>query len=171
MCEQKWTWLRLKDGAVQENLGFEFLVWCVAEIKDVAIWAQAAEESGRRRRVNGLALGTDGDFAIITDSDAGLLAPDIGPPRTRRNRPQNGVFLGERLMACRLRGGAEFTMDFVLVGVNEELVEQTVGSFEFADLVGGEERREAFLPVVVAALDFAFGLGRGRVAEGDAVEV
>ena len=41
VCEQKWTWLRLKDGAVQENLGFEFLVWCVAEIKDVANWGMA----------------------------------------------------------------------------------------------------------------------------------
>ena len=31
--------------------------------------------------------------------------------------------------------------------------------------------KAAFLPIVVAAFDFAFGLGRGRVAEGDAVEV
>ena len=56
-------------------------------------------------------------------------------------------------------------MDFVLVGVGQELVEQAVGPFEFEDVVGGQERREAFLPVVVAAFDFAFGLGRGGVAQ------
>ena len=40
-----------------------------------------------------------------------------------------------------------------------------------ADAVGGQERDEAFLPVVVTAFDFALGLGSGRVAQGDAVEV
>ena len=53
----------------------------------------------------------------------------------------------------------------------QELVEQAVGAFEFEDLIGGQEGREAFLPVVVTAFDFAFGLrGRG-VAQRDAVEV
>ena len=65
---------------------------------------------------------------------------------------------------------AEFAMDFMLVGVGQELVEQWVGPGEFANAVGREDRDEAFLPVVVAAFDFAFGL-RGGVAELDAVEV
>lgn len=46
-----------------------------------------------------------------------------------------------------------------------------VGSFEFEDVIGGQQWREAFLPVVVAAFDFAFGLRGGRVTQGDAVEV
>ena len=62
-------------------------------------------------------------------------------------------------------------MDFMLVGVGQELVEQLVGPGEFANAVGSEERNEAFLPVVVAAFDFAFGLWGGGVAELDAVEV
>ena len=62
-------------------------------------------------------------------------------------------------------------MDFMLVGVREELIEQVVGAGEFGDVVGGQERDEAFLPVVVAAFDFAFGLRRGGVAQFDAVEV
>ena len=57
------------------------------------------------------------------------------------------------------------------VGVGEELVEEDVGGFECEDVVGGEQGREPLLPVVVAALDFAFGLGRGGVAQGDAVKV
>jgi len=32
----------------------------VAEIKDVTIWAQAADDCGTRRCVNGLALGANG---------------------------------------------------------------------------------------------------------------
>ena len=62
-------------------------------------------------------------------------------------------------------------MDFVLVGVGQELVQEGVGAFEFEDAVSRQERRETFLPVVVAAFNFAFGLwGRG-VTQGHAVEV
>ena len=50
-------------------------------------------------------------------------------------RPDNG---GGR-WACLL--------DFVLVDVGRELVEQAVGLFKFADVVGGQEWGEAFLPV------------------------
>ena len=70
-----------------------------------------------------------------------------------------------------MRGGAPFTMDFVLVDVGQELVEQTVGPFEFVDAVGGQQWGQAFLPAVMAALDFAFGLRRWRIAQMDAVEV
>ena len=62
-------------------------------------------------------------------------------------------------------------MQFVLVGVRAELVEQTVGPFQFEDALGGQQGRQAFLPVVVAAFDFTFGLGRGGVAQGHAIEV
>ena len=70
-----------------------------------------------------------------------------------------------------LRGLAEFPVDFMLVGVDQELVEQGVGPRQFDDGIGGQEGRETFLPVVVAAFDFAFGLRGGGVAELDAVEV
>jgi hypothetical protein len=45
------------------------------------------------------------------------------------------------------------------VDVRRELVQQDVGFVQFEDLVGGQQRGQAFLPVVVAAFDFAFGLG------------
>ena len=72
---------------------------------------------------------------------------------------------------CGVGSGAEFAVDFVGVGVGEELIEEGVGGFDGEDVIGGEQGREAFLPVVVAALDFAFGLGSGGVAQGDAVKV
>ena len=59
----------------------------------------------------------------------------------------------------------------MLVDVRQELVEQTVGAFEFQDAVGRQEGRQAFLPVVMTTFDFALGLGGGGEAQGDAVEV
>jgi hypothetical protein len=65
---------------------------------------------------------------------------------------------GEGLVVGLERGLAEFAVDFMLVGVGDELVEQVVGPDPFDDLVSGQKGDEAFLPVVVAALDFSFGL-------------
>ena len=70
-----------------------------------------------------------------------------------------------------MRGLAQFAVDFVLVAVGDKLVEELVGPDQFEDAVGSQEWHEAFLPVVVAAFDFAFGLGRWGVEELDAVEV
>ena len=50
-------------------------------------------------------------------------------------------------------------MDFMLVDVGQELVEQAVGAFEFQDAVCRQERWQAFLPVVVASFDFTLGAG------------
>ena len=49
----------------------------------------------------------------------------------------------------------------MLVDVEQELVEQAVGAFEFQDAVGRQEGRQAFLPVVMTTFD----------AQGDAMEV
>ena len=38
-------------------------------------------------------------------------------------------------------------------------------------MFGGQQGDEPLLPVVVTAFDFAFGLGRGGVAQFDPVEV
>jgi hypothetical protein len=37
-----------------------------------------------------------------------------------------------------------------------------VGADEFDDVIGGQEWGQAFLPVIVATLNFAFGLGCGK---------
>ena len=76
----------------------------------------------------------------------------------------DGPLLGQGLLLGRVRGLAQFAVDFMLVGVRDELVEQVVGAGEFNNMFGGQEWDEPFLPVVVAAFDFAFGLGGGRSA-------
>jgi hypothetical protein len=46
----------------------------MAEVVDVAIGSQATDDFGAGWGVNGLALGADGDFTVVADADAGLLA-------------------------------------------------------------------------------------------------
>lgn len=125
----------------------------------------------RGRSVHGEAEAADGGSAVVADADGGAEAPDEGPPRAGWRRAEFGAVFGERLGACSVGSGAEFAVDFVSVGVGEELVEEGVGGFEGEDLVGGEQRREALLPVIVAAFDLAFGLWSGGVAQRDAVKV
>lgn len=142
----------------------------MAEVVEVAIGSQAADDFGAGWGVNGMALVTDGDFTVVADPDAGLLAPDVGPPRALGGGTDDGAFGGEALLVGGLGCPAEFTMDFVLVGVGGEWGEELVGRSEFNDVFCGEEGDEAFLPVVVTAFDFAFGLRGWGVAELDAVE-
>ena len=156
---------------MEQDAGFYVFVRRMAEVVNVSIWAEAADDRGAGWRGDGLALRADGDFAVVTDADAGLLAPDVGPPRAVGIGPEDGTFFGEGLLVGGVGCLAEFAVDFVLVGVGDELVEQVVGSDQFHDVVGGQEGHESFLPVVMAAFDFAFGLGRWGVAELDAVEV
>ena len=156
---------------MEQDDGFGFRVWSVAEVEEVTVETEAADDLGTGWGVNGLALGADRDFAIVADADAGLLAPDVRPPRTLRGGADDGAFFGEGLLVGGIRGLPEFAVGFMLVGVREELVEQLVGAGEFDDVLGGQEWYQPFLPVVVAAFDFAFGLGRWGVAELDAIEV
>ena len=166
----KLEWVQ-KTGQWSRTMGLAFWIWGVAEVVDVAIGAEAADDGGAGRSVNGMALGADGDFAVVADADAGLLAPDVGPPRAVGGGTEDGAFFGEGLLVGGVGCLAEFAVDFVLVGVGHELVEEVVGPDQFDDVVGGQEGDEAFLPVVVAAFDFAFGLGRWGVEQLDAVEV
>ena len=161
----------LKDRGMEEDDGFGFWIGGVLKEEDVAVLSQAANDGGTWRGMNGVALGSDGDFAVVADADAGLLTPDKGPPRARRDGTEDGAFFGKCLSFGGVGSDAEFAVDFVLVGVGQELVEQAVGPIEFEDAVGGEKGWKAFLPVVMAAFDFSLGLRGWRIAELDAVEV
>src|SRR5512135_87185 len=118
-----------------------------------------------------MALGADRDFAVVADTQAGLLTPDVGPPGTSGRGTEGGAIFGESLLMGLERGLAEFAVDFMLIGMRDELVEEVVGPGQFDDRVRRQERDEAFLPVVVAAFDFTFGLRCWGVEEVDAVEV
>ncbi len=61
-------------------------------------------------------------------------------------------------------------MTFFLVVVEAEAFEQCVCLWEGGDVLGGEERRKALLPKIMGALDLAFGLRSGGVAQRDVVE-
>jgi len=111
----------------------------VAEVVDVTVWAEAADDRGAGRGVNLVTLGTDGDFAIVTHADAGLLAPDIRPPRTLGDGTDHGALFGEGLLVGRVGCLAEFAVDFILVGVRHELVEQVVGPGQFDEVFGRQE--------------------------------
>ena len=126
------------------------------EGEDVAVVEETAQDAGAGRSVEGKAQGADGDFGVVADAHGGSQAPD----------DDAGVFLGEGGVG----GGAEFPVEFVMIGVVDEGLAQDVCRLEGADGVGGEEGRETLLLGVVAAFDFAFGLGSGSVAQGDAVK-
>lgn len=50
------------------------------------------------------------------------------------------------------------------------MIEQGVGLWQRGNMLCGEESREALLPEVMGAFDFAFCLRGGRVAQGDIVK-
>ncbi len=78
----------------------------VAEVVDVAVGAQAADDGGAGRGVHRLALGADGNLAVVTDAHGGALAPDEGPPRAGWRRAQDGAFFPHGLVPGGLRRGA-----------------------------------------------------------------
>lgn len=94
----------------------------MAEVVDVAVWAQAADDGGAGRGIHGLPQGADGDLAVVADAHGGLLAPDIRPPWAGGHGAQDGALFLQRLRSCGVGSYPQFTVDFVLVGVGQELV-------------------------------------------------
>jgi len=120
-------------------LGFGFLIWSGAEVIDVAIWAEATDDMGARRRGQGQALGAGGDFAVVSDADAGLLTPDIRPPRAVWGGANDGAFFGQGLLVGGQRGTAQFAVDFLFISVRDQLVQELVGPGQFDDVIGCQE--------------------------------
>ena len=107
----------LEDRAMEQDDGFGLWIWGVAEVGDVAVGAQAAQDGGAGRSVNEVAVGTHGDSAVVADPDGGLLAPDVRPPGAVGHGPDHGAFFGEGLLVGLEGSVAQFTVDFMLVGV------------------------------------------------------
>ena len=72
-------------------------------------------------------MGANGDFAVVADADAGLLTPDIGPPGTGGGGTDDRAFFREGVLVGGVGRLAEFAVDFMLVSVRDELVEEVVG--------------------------------------------
>ena len=120
---------------------------------------------------NAQALRADGHAAIAADLQRRAHAPDIIPPGATRDWPQDGAFFFPGLLPGPLRRLAQFPMDFVRVAMRPQGVNVRIGHLDFGDLLAGEVSGQAALPVLVGAFDFAFGLGRGGIAETDVIEL
>ena len=142
----------------------------VAEDGDVAVGVEAVDEAGAGWGLDAQAQGACGDASVGVDFEGRAEAEDAGPPRAFGGWAEDGAvfLLGAQPGGERSHG--EFAMALVGVAVEAEIGEQGVGAVEVGDGLCGEERREAVLPVLMAAFDFAFGLRGGGIAEADVVE-
>ena len=83
---------------MEEEDGFGFGIWGVTEVVDVTVWTKATGDGGTRWCSDGVTVGADGDFTVVADADAGLLAPDVGPPRTFGGGTDHGALFREGLL-------------------------------------------------------------------------
>ena len=103
----------------------------------VSVGSLAAQDRTARRGVEALALSADGHLAGGADSARGFAGSRQRATTGRRARA--GARSGLRARLAGVRRQPQFTVNFVLVGVRQELVEQRVGCAEFHDAGGGQE--------------------------------
>ncbi len=138
----------------------------VAQVEDGAVGSKAADEIMARRDRDGMTLGADRDFAVV--ARRGRECADSRRKATKETSAwaNDRLFFAQGLGPRSLRRDAQFTMDLMLVNVRLELIDQAVGVFQIEDFIGLQQRRQSLLPIIVAPLDFALGLWRGRKAQG-----
>jgi hypothetical protein len=112
---------------MEQNDRFGLWVRGVEPVVNIAVGAEGADDAGTGRRGDGVALGTDGNLAIVADPHVGAPAPDEGPPGTGRSWAEQAAVVSEGLGFSSVRRGAEFAVAFVFVGVGHQLVEPGVG--------------------------------------------
>jgi len=100
---------------MEENAGFGLCGGSVAEVVDVAVGTQAADDRGTGWGVDGLTLGANRNLAVVADAHPAALAPDVGPPGAVGRRTDGRAFFGDGLVVGLARGGPEFAVDFVVV--------------------------------------------------------
>jgi hypothetical protein len=88
-----------------------------------------------------------GDFAIIANSDSGLLAENKWPPGARWRWSQDRAFIAQGLLTGSPGRNPQFSVELVLIDMRQQLIEQSVGVLGIQDVIGGEEGGEA--PLVV----------------------
>ena len=132
---------------------------------------EAQNHFGPWRMFDAEALAGDGNAAIGTDLDRRAKAPNIGPPRATRGWAQNRPLLFPGQFPGVLRDHAQFPMEFVGVVMEPQSVDVGVGAFQLGQEFTGEIGWEPSLPVLVLALDFAFGLGGWGIKEANVVKL
>lgn len=169
MCEQRRTGLGGAD--LEEQLGAFPGFGFVGEEADGAIGLEAVDDPGAGGGGDAQAFVADRHAPIGADLEGCADTPDIGPPRAARGGAQHAAGFAPGGAGGGVGGALEFAMDFMGVAVTAQGRQERVGGGGRGDGFGGEEGGQAALPVLVLALDLALGLGRARVAQGDAVEV
>ena len=117
------------------------------------------------------ALGSDGNATVGADLEAGADAPNIRPPRALGCGSQHGTFFFFGQLPGALWGLLKFAMGFQGVMVQAQSVDVGVGVVQFGDRFAGKIGREAPLPELVFAFDFAFGLRGWGIKEANVVEL
>jgi hypothetical protein len=151
--------------------GFFFFIRGSCEDGLMSRRMEAEDDFGPWGVVEAKALVSDRNPSVGADLQRASEAPNIRPPRATRgwadDRP---LFLFGQVPGA-LRGQLKFAVSFVGVAMKSQSVDVSVSIFEFGDLFAGEIRWKAFLPELVLALDFAFGLGRWSIKEANVVEL
>ena len=115
-------------------------------------------------------LVSDGRASVAADFQMGADAPDIRPPGAAGGRTQRGAFFCLGLVPGVLGGLAQFAVGFMAIVMLTQGFDVLVGLFHFRDFLAGEIGRQAPLPELMFAFDFAFGLRGGGVTEADVVK-
>lgn len=116
------------------------------------------------------AMGADRNTPVGSDFEDGPHTPDIRPPGTARGGSQNGSFLFPGQIPGSLRREFEFAMRLHGIAVESQGLDVDVGFGHLCDLLTGEIGRQPFLPELVFAFDFAFGLRGWSIKETNVVE-
>jgi len=117
------------------------------------------------------ALRSDWNATIAADFDECANAPNIWPPRTSGRWTQHGsVFLFGKVPGP-LRNHPKLAMSFVLVAMEAQGVDVSVGNVDVGDFFAGEVGGQSALPILMRALDFSFGLWRWSIKETDVVKL
>ena len=125
---------------------------------DIAIGVEATRDSAARGRLDREALGSHGDFAVVTDAQGGLLAEDIRPPGAFWGWAKGGTIFFFCQVPSGFWSGVDLAMPFHFVAVKAKFLQQAVGVLKAVNAFSAHDRRQAFLPDLVGALDFTFGL-------------
>lgn len=146
-------------------------VWRMSQDGGVAGGVKAKSDFRALRIFEADALESDRDAAVRTDLEAGSEAPNIRPPRAFWCGSQHGTLFFFGQLPGALWGLLKFAMGFMGVVVQAQSVDVSVGVLKFSDLFAGKIRWETFLPELVFAFDFAFGLGGWSIKEANVVEL
>ena len=154
---------------MDKALGLLVFARCIGQEVDGAVEVSVGVQVAAGFGGHFATFGADGHAAVFAHAHAVADAPELVPPRLGLTGAQGVAFGASGAIPCALRGHAQVAVEFSAVVVIAELLQQVVGTVDVADVLGGEEGGQPIPPVMVQALDFAFGLRGGCIEQAPAV--